>query len=88
MTLNDWSLVYFAITAIYTFAVYVSLFTNLTIGKMFFVILAWLAHVSVTLTYGIATQQIGFIFLFGLELMTITLIFISIGRSNNANSNS
>jgi len=88
MTLNDWSLLYFGISAIYAFAIYFSLFTNLTVGKIFFVILAWLTHVGVTLSYGIATRQVGFIFLFGLELIIVILISISIGRVKNANSNS
>lgn len=88
MSLNDWSLLYFGIGAIYMFGIYFSLFTKLTFGKILFVILAWIAHVGVTLAYGIGTGQIGFVFLFGLEVVMILLMLIQFGRIQNANSDS
>jgi hypothetical protein len=88
MSLNDWSLVYFATSAIYMFGIFFSLFTKLTFGKILFVILAWIAHVAVTLVYGIGTGQIGFIFLFGLEVVMVLLMLVQFGRIQNANSDS
>ena len=88
MSLNEWSLIYFAVSAIYMFGIFFSLFTNLTIGKVFFVIVAWLANVSITLVYGIATSQVGFMFLSGLELVITMLMFIQFGRLQNEDSNS
>lgn len=88
MSLTDWSLLYFAISAIYMFGIYFSLFTKLTLAKTVFVILAWMAHVGVTLAYGIGTSQIGFVFLAGLEIIMISLMLIQFGRIQNANSDS
>lgn len=88
MSLNDWSLLYFGMSAIYMFGIYFSLFTKLTFGKILFVILAWMAQVGVTLSYGIATKQIGFIFLAGLEVVMMLLMLIQFGRIQNANSDS
>lgn len=88
MSLNDWSLLYFASIAIYMFAMFFSLFTILTVAKVIFVILAWVMHVGVTLAYGISTSQVGFIFLFGLEIIMIMLMFIQFGRLHNENSKS
>ncbi len=88
MSLNDWSLIYFASFAIYMFGIYFSLFTSLTVPKILFVILAWIANATVTLVYGIATSQIGFIFLFGLEIILVMLMFIQFGRLQNEDSKS
>ena len=88
MSLNDWSLLYCASISIYMFAMFFSLFTNLTVAKVIFVILAWITHIGVTLTYGISTSQIGFIFLFGLEIIMTMLMFIQFGRLDNEDSES
>jgi len=88
MSLNDWSLLYFASISIFMFTMFFSLFTTLTVARMILVIVSWIANVSVTLFYGIFTSQIGFIFLAGVEVLMVMLIFIQLGRSQNDNSES
>lgn len=80
MTLNDWSILYFAITAIYYVTIYFSMFRNPNILKFMLLIVVWLAHLGTTLTYGIATGQVGFILLFGLELSMIVFIYIIVSK--------
>lgn len=88
MSLNEWSLLYFAVYSIFMFTMFFSLFTTLTVARMILVIVSWIANVSVTLFYGIFTSQIGFIFLAGVEVLMVMLIFIQLGRSQNDNSES
>lgn len=80
MTLNDWSIVYFAMTAIYYVTVYFAMFRNPNILKFLLLIVVWMAHLGVTLTYGIVTGQVGFILLFGLELAMIVFIYVLVNK--------
>jgi hypothetical protein len=76
MTLNDWSLVVFAMTAFYYFVIYFALFRTPTIGKFILLILAWIAQISTIFLYGLATRQIGFIFIAALEILMIGLVYV------------
>jgi len=80
MTLNEWSILYFGITAIYYLTIYFAMFRNPNIPKFILLIFMWIAHMSVTLAYGIFTGQVGFILLFGLELSMILLVYIMVGK--------
>ena len=88
MSLNDWSLIYFSSFAIYMFSIFFSLFTSLTVSKLLFVVTAWIVSTVITLIYGIATSQTGFIFLFGLEIILVILMLIQFGRLQNEDSES
>lgn len=85
MSLNEWSLLYFGVTALYFIVLYISLFTRLSVTKIFLSILAFMAQVGVTLAYGLSTNQIGFSLLFLFQLIIVTLMFIQYGRAQNAN---
>jgi hypothetical protein len=76
MTLNDWSILYFAVTAIYYVTIYFAMFRNPSAMKFIFLIFMWLAHITTMLAYGIATGQVGFILLFGLELAMIAFVYV------------
>lgn len=80
MSLNDWSIVVFGFSVIYYLAIYYSIFKNPSAGKFLFLALVWVINSIVTLVYGIATDQIGFVLLFFLEWMMIVIAFIESGR--------
>lgn len=80
MTLNDWSLVVFAVTAAYYFTIYFSLFRNPSLGKFLFLILMWIAHTATLVIYGVSTGQIGFIFIAGLEIIMVALVYVIVGK--------
>lgn len=80
MTLQDWSLIVFGATALLYFMVYLSIFQNPSIGKFLFLILAWIAHSTVLVWYGIATDQIGFVMIVLLEIMMVTFVYIITGK--------
>jgi hypothetical protein len=80
MTLNDWSILYFAVTAIYYVTIYFAMFRNPNILKFLLLIVVWFAHLGTTLTYGIVTGQVGFVLLFGLELAMILFVYIIVTK--------
>ena len=80
MSLNDWSIIVFGFSAIYYLAIYYSIFKNPAPGKFALLAFVWVINSIVTLVYGIATDQIGFILLFFLEWMMIIITFIESGR--------
>lgn len=80
MTLNDWSIVYFAVTAIYYLTIYFAMFRNPNILKFILLVFVWLAHLVTTLIYGIMTGQIGFVLLFGLELAMIMFVYVIVSK--------
>ena len=88
MSLNEWSLVYFTATLIFMIMQVLSLFTKLTFGKVFFTIIAWVIFCGVTLAYGIATNQLGFIMLFVAQLLMVLIMFIFYGKAVNGNQES
>jgi hypothetical protein len=87
MSLEQWSLLYFAVSAIYYFAVFFSLFTALNLIKIFLTVLAFMAQLGVTLAYGISTDQIGLVFLAGTQVLVIILMFTQYGRVTNEDNN-
>jgi hypothetical protein len=80
MTLNDWSIVYFAITAIYYVTIYFAMFRNPNVFKFLLLVVVWLLHLATTLVYGIVTGQVGFVLLFGLELAMIVFIYVLVNK--------
>lgn len=86
MTLNDWSLVYFAATALYYFVLYVTIFRAQRLHKFIIMAITWAIHLGVTLVYGIATGQIGFVFVFALEVALAIVMFTMTGKMVKANA--
>jgi len=80
MTLNDWSILYFAVTAIYYVTIYFAMFRNPNILKFILLVLVWIAHLATTLVYGIMTGQVGFVLLFGLELAMILFVYVIVSK--------
>lgn len=83
MSLQEWSLVVFGSTAFMYLMAYFSLFHNPSIKKFILFIFAWVVHMVVTLWYGIATEQIGFVLIFGLEIAIIFFVYIITGKVLN-----
>jgi hypothetical protein len=80
MSLNDWSILYFSITAIYYVTIYFSMFRNPTVPKFILLLIVWLMHLATTLAYGVSTGQVGFVLLFGLELAMIVFVYIIVSK--------
>lgn len=80
MTLLQWSIVMFASTFIFYFFIYYSMFTRTSIFKFFLLAIVWILHEIITLVYGIATEQIGFVMIFSLDWVILIMIFAISGR--------
>lgn len=80
MNLQDWSLVVFGSTAFLYMATYLSMFHKPSIKKFLFLILSWVVHMAINLWYGIATDQIGFVLIFFLEISMIFFVYIITGK--------
>ena len=87
MSLNDWSLVLFASTLVLYMAIYFAMFTRPHFITFIFTFILWAVNMAVKLIYGLATDQIGFILLFFLDIFMIFLVFIIAGRYVNDNQN-
>ena len=86
MTLNDWSLLIFGISALYYFIIYVTIFYKPTFMGFILLFFTWVAHVVINFIYGVSTGQIGFVFLSFLDIVMIVCVFI-IMRKAFANEN-
>lgn len=85
MSLNDWSLVLFGSTFIFYMSIYFTMFTKPHVITFIFTFILWITNLAAKLIYGIATDQIGFILLFFLDIFMIFLVFIIAGRYVNDN---
>lgn len=56
------------------------MFTPPNIAKFIFAAFIWFVQLFVTLIYGMATGQIGFVMLFFLEVVMIMLVFSVTGK--------
>jgi hypothetical protein len=75
MSLNEWSMVVFGFSALYYLVIYYSMFRNPSVGKFALLGIIWTINSFVTLVYGMATDQIGFVLLFFLEWAMVIIIF-------------
>lgn len=80
MSLNEWSIVFFGFSFLYYLSLYYSMFNNPSPPKFIFCTVIWIINSFVTLVYGMATDQIGFILLFFLEWAMIILVFTATGK--------
>ena len=85
MSLNDWSLVVFGTTFIFYMSVYFAMFTKQHILTFVLTFMLWIVSMVTRLVYGLATDQIGFVLLFFLDLFMVFLVFIIAGRYVNDN---
>jgi hypothetical protein len=87
MSLTDWSLIVFGSTLALYMAIYFTMFTQPHVATFLFTFVIWAINMGVKLVYGLATDQIGFVLLFFLDLFMIFLVFVIAGRYVNDNSN-
>lgn len=88
MSLNDWSLVVFGSTFAFYMAIYFAMFTKPHVLTFVFTFILWAINMGSKLVYGLATDQIGFVLLFFLDIFMIFLVFIIAGRYINDNQDS
>lgn len=80
MSISDWSMVVFLSSLVYYVSMYYAMFRNPSSAKFVITAFIWAANTFVTLLYGIATNQIGFILLFFLEWIALVAIFSASGK--------
>jgi hypothetical protein len=86
MSLTNWSLVVFLSYALFYLSMFVAVTLKPSVAKIVTMIFFWMINQVVTLWYGIATNQIGFILMFILQfIVTILTVIISTERSINEN---
>lgn len=87
MSLNEWSLVFFGSTFAMYMAIYYAMFTRPHALTFLITFILWFANMTTKLIYGLATDQIGFVLLFFLDMFMIFLVFVIAGRYINDNQN-
>jgi hypothetical protein len=86
MSLNLWSLVVFASYSLFYLSMLLAVTLKTSVTKIAIMIAFWILHQVVTLWYGLATDQIGFILMFIFQfIVTILTIIISAERSIDEN---
>jgi uncharacterized membrane protein len=86
MSLNTWSLVLFLSHIFFYLGMVFAVSTKSSVGKLALLISSWMTYQIITLWYGIATKQIGFILMFIFQLViTVATVVISTERSTNEN---
>ena len=88
MSIEQWSIVYFIFSLLYYLMILFSLFTNLDVKKILLTILAFIVQCTVTLVYGISTNQIGLVLVAILQVIMVIIMFIQYGRLFNENNDS
>lgn len=81
MSLNDWSIIMFASTALLYITMIWSVFRRPSIPSFIILIFVWFASIVTQLVYGIATHQVGFVLIFFLNLALIVLVYTITERS-------
>ena len=86
MSLNLWSLIVFASYSLFYLSMLLAVTLKTSVTKIAIMIAFWILHQVVTLWYGLATDQIGFILMFIFQfIVTILTIIISAERSIDEN---
>lgn len=86
MSLNIWSLIVFASHALFYLALTVALLSKSSIIRLLIMVVAWLTYQIITLWYGIATHQLGFI-LIGIFQFVVSVATIIATTERNINEN-
>jgi hypothetical protein len=86
MSLTVWSLVVFASYSLFYLSMLIAVTLKTSVTKIAIMVACWMVYQIVTLWYGLATNQIGFILMFIFQfIVTIITIIISAERSINEN---
>ena len=86
MSLTVWSLIIFASYSLFYLSMFVAVTMKTSVTKVAFMVLFWMVYQVVTLWYGLATDQIGFILMFIFQfIVTIITVIVSTERSINEN---
>jgi hypothetical protein len=86
MSLNTWSLILFSSHLFFYFSMMYAISSGPNLKKLSLIIAAWIFYQAVTLWYGIATSQIGFILMFVFQIIaTVATVIISTERTINEN---
>ena len=86
MSLTVWSLVVFASYSLFYLSMLFAVTLKTSVTKIAVMVAFWMVYQIVTLWYGLATDQIGFILMFIFQfIVTIITIIISAERSINEN---
>ena len=84
MSLTVWSLIIFASYSLFYLSMLFAVTLKTSVTKIVFMVLFWMIYQVVTLWYGLATNQIGFILMFIFQfIVTILTVIISTERSMN-----
>ena len=84
MSLTVWSLIVFASYALFYLSMFVAVTFKTSLPKIVTMIAFWIINQIVTLWYGLATNQIGFILIFIMQfIITFLTIIVSTERSMN-----
>lgn len=80
MSLTSWSIVFFIAQFTLYLSIYFAMFTPPNVAKFILAAFIWFIQLFVTLIYGMATGQIGFVMLFFLEVIMIMMVFAVTGK--------
>ena len=86
MSLTVWSLIVFASYSFFYLSMLLAVVSKTSVTKIAAMVACWMMYQIVTLWYGLATDQIGFILMFIFQfIVTIITIIISTERSISEN---
>ena len=86
MSLTTWSLIVFASYSLFYLSMLIAVTLKTNVTKIAAMVACWMVYQIVTLWYGLATDQIGFILMFIFQfIVTILTVIISTERSINEN---
>ena len=86
MSLTIWSLIVFASYSLFYLSMLIAVTLKTSLTKIAAMVACWMVYQIVTLWYGLATDQIGFILMFIFQfIVTILTVIISTERSINEN---
>ena len=86
MSLTVWSLIIFASYSLFYLSMFIAVTMKTSVTKVAFMVFFWMVYQVVTLWYGLATDQIGFILMFIFQfIVTILTVIVSAERSIDEN---
>jgi hypothetical protein len=86
MSLTAWSLIVFASYTLFYLSMFIAVTFKTRLSTIVIMVALWIINQIVTLWYGLATNQIGFVLIFILQfIVTLLTIIISTERSINEN---
>ena len=84
MSLTVWSLIIFSSYSLFYLSMLFAVALKTSVTKIAVMVACWMIYQIVTLWYGLATNQIGFILMFIFQfIVTIITVIISTERSMN-----